>query len=175
MPTFVSRSNLPTREPFRWSLTIARRELGLSWGTLSQRLGDANESPAADGCFSSRQLLSACFGSLHQAKLKQTQTETELTSLKASILRNEYLNRAALEEIFDRCAISIKQIVGNSGLSSAEQDDFLRSIARIKIEIGSLAAGSCRAGNGSGDHAKPRKKPGQKPKRPAAAGSAASP
>ena len=76
MPTFVPRTNLPTKEPFRWSLSVARRELGVSSGTLRERLSDLNEAPGSDGRYSSRQLLGAFFGSLHKAKLKQIEEET---------------------------------------------------------------------------------------------------
>ena len=158
MPTFVPRTNLPTREPFRWSLWVARKELGISPTTLKGRLSDANEGPGPDGCYSTKQLLAAAFGSLHRARLSQIKEETQHTGLKNQILRSEYLNRAALEDVFGRCAISIKQIIENSALTRSEKDDLLHSLAAVREGISSVAAGSKRTGNGSGDHPAKRKR-----------------
>ena len=169
MPTFVARTNLPTREAFRWSLSVARRELGVSSGTLSQRLSDSNEAPGEDHCYSSKQIFGCVFGSLHKAKLDQVRQETAHTSLKTSILRGDFLNRAALQDVFDHCATSIKQTIEGSALTRSEKDDILRSISKIPIEIENLAAGSRRGQNGapSGEDKAARKK--RKPKRPAEA------
>jgi hypothetical protein len=151
MPTFVAKSNLP-RDPFRWSLS------------------DSNEAPGSDGCYSSRQLLSACFGSLHKARLEQIEQETKHTGLKNGILRGEFLDRRALESVFGQVATLMKQVIENSPLDRSEKDDLLRALASVPVGIADVAAAGRRAGNGSGDHSegtKPRKKPGRKSKRPA--------
>jgi hypothetical protein len=132
-------------------------------------LSDANEPPGEDGCFSSRQLLSAVFGSLHKAKLHQVQEETRYTALRSQILRGEYLERAALQNAFGRVAERILEVIRNDRALSAEaREDLLRSLSSVPILISDVAAGPRRARDGSGDHAKESKpegkKPGRKPK-----------
>jgi hypothetical protein len=170
MPTFVPRTNLPTKEPFRWSLNVARRELGVSSGTLSQRLSDANEAPGEDGCFSSRQLLSAVFGSLHKAKLEQVQQETQHTVLKNQILRGEYLAKDELTRIFGETATSMLEVIQHSKLTLAEQADLQRVLSTVPIRISDLAKAHSRLGEPS-PNGHPKR--GRKPKRPAEAKSVA--
>ena len=75
-----------------------------------------------------------------------------------------------LEHIFTQAAKAMMNIVRTSGLTPAEQDSFLCSLASIKIELAALAARS--SPNGSADHAKPGRKP-RKPNRKAAEGKTA--
>ena len=71
--------------------------MGISAGTLKQRLADSNAAPGEDHCYSSRQLFDACFGSLHRARLRQIEGEIKHTAFRTGILEGAYLERADLE------------------------------------------------------------------------------
>ena len=131
--------------------------------TLAARLRDAGEHPEA-GCWQTKQIVSVLFGNLHAQKLRKTTEEADSVALKNAILRGEFLNRLDLENIFERVAERIKEVIKRSALSAEDKDDLFRAISGIKVGIGDLAARGRRAKNGSGDHPKAARKKAVKQK-----------
>jgi hypothetical protein len=127
--------NLPDKDPLRWSLNKGARELDTTEYLLAKRLKDCGETADQDGCWSTSQLIKGMFGSVRAEQLRRIRAEADGRELKNSIMRSEFLPRSELERTFAELASAMKQIVRASKLDQPSQDDFLKVLSSIPIQL----------------------------------------
>jgi hypothetical protein len=145
-----SKSNVP-EAALRWSIERAGIEFGLASQTLRKSLAKSSAAPDANRLFSTRQIVDALYGALHQEKVRTQKELADRYGLENAITRAEVLNRAEVERIFATIADAIKTRIMSSGLSRHEKEDILKDIASFPIVLKEVAHAQSRlprAGNG---------------------------
>jgi hypothetical protein len=88
----VADSNIPAR-PLRWSVAAAGREFDLAEATLERKIRDAQVFPDAGGCYTTKQLTEAIFGSLFRERLRRVTEEADRVAMMNRVARGELLER----------------------------------------------------------------------------------
>jgi hypothetical protein len=115
-------------EPLAWSLTRAAREFGPPKTTIGARLKSAKENADSNG----PEFDPANFGGVvwfaPRRTIARVRAQADELELRTAILRNEFLNRAHLENVFGRIATAMVQIIRSSNLHRPSQDDLLTQL-----------------------------------------------
>ena len=138
MPFKADKSNVPTAM-LRWSLFKGAREFAVNEHTLGKKLGEANELPGPDECFSTRQILRGLYGEVYAERLRKTKEEADSVALKNAIMRSDFLPRRELERLLAEIAGAMVQTIKASPLPRESQDDLRRALSAIPVTIRSVA------------------------------------
>jgi hypothetical protein len=118
----------------RWSVERAGIEFGLTEVTLRKALAKNSAKADADGCFSTKQITEAVFGSMHIEKLATQREVRRKLELENAITEASVLNRAALSAGFAALADAMKsRIMTDAALSRETKKDILRDLASWPI------------------------------------------
>jgi hypothetical protein len=130
--------------PCRWDLKAAGREFGMTPDTLRRKLNQAEQIPAADGTWATKQIVRAVFGDLAGERLKETRERAANWELKNNILRGESLPKSLLTPALEQIFIIVKQLVMGSSMTPAEKRDLLQTIASWPIAVASVVSRASR-------------------------------
>jgi hypothetical protein len=130
----IADSNIPAT-PLRWSVAGAGRELDLAEATLERKIRDAQVFPDAGGCYTTKQLTEAIFGSLFRERLRRITEEADKVALANQVSRGELLNRSELMQAMAQVAAAIVGVIETSGLSREDQDQIRRNLVSIPVII----------------------------------------
>ena len=128
----IADSNIPSR-PLRWSVGRASAEFNVAQQTLERRLRDAQAFPDAGGCYSTKQLTEAIYGSLFRERLRRVSEEADKVAIANQVARGELLNRSELMQAMTAVAEAMVGVIENSGLSREDQDQIRRNLASIPV------------------------------------------
>lgn len=150
-----SNSNIPQKVALRWSLYKAAVEFDVAQSVLVRHLTASHEFPAADGCYSTTQIVKALYGSLHIERLRKLREEADKVELENAITRADYLQRSELLRGITQLADGLLQIVNNSALSLEEKADMLNNISNFPAVLRDVAGRQTRLRkkDRNGDHA----------------------
>jgi hypothetical protein len=146
----TSRSNLPQDVPLKWNVEKAATEFGLSIMTLRKSLNKSSAAPDKDGLFSTRQIVAALYGALHQEKVRTQKELADRYALENAITRAELLRRSEVERVFAAIADAIKSRIMSSHLDRKEKEDILKDIAALPIVLKEVAHAQSRLSRGNG-------------------------
>ena len=139
----------------RWSVERAGIEFGLTSQTLRKSLNKNSAVADANGLFTTRQIVAALYGALHQEKVRTQKELADRYALENAITRAELLRRSEVERVFAAIADAIKTRIMSSNLSRHEKEDILKDIAALPIVLKEVAHGQSRLprarGNGKRD------------------------
>lgn len=153
-------SNIPQHTALRWSLRKAAIEFDVAESVLVRHLTASHEFPAADGCYSTTQLVKALYGSIHIERLRKTREEADEVELKNQITRAEYLHRGEILRGLTQLVDGLLGTINNSALSPEEKADMLNNIASFPAVLTDVAGRQTRfrSKERNGKHpAKPQK------------------
>jgi hypothetical protein len=91
----------------RWTLENAAKEFDVAKKTLRRRLGECHQQPAADGTYSTRQLMVSLYGDLYGAKLRTQNEQAEKLRIENEVSRGELLSSRELARGFTAIADAI--------------------------------------------------------------------
>jgi hypothetical protein len=130
--------------PLKWDLKAAGREFGLTVDTLRRKLNAAKQTPAADGTWTTAQIVAALYGDIHGQRLRKTAAEATNWELKNSVLTGESLPRALLTSALTEIFIVIRQLIEGSSMTTPEKRDLLNTIATWPVAVKNVAAKAAR-------------------------------
>jgi hypothetical protein len=125
-------------------LVSAAREFSVSIETVRKRLIAAEEFPDEDKTYSTIQIATAVFGSLHAARLVETEERGRNWKLRNAALEGELLDKSLLMQALSGVFSAIAQIISSSPLPRREKDDILSNISGIPLLIRSVQTRQCR-------------------------------
>jgi hypothetical protein len=128
-----------SKQPLRWSLEVAAREMDWNRDTLRKKLVQADQVPALDGTYSTRQLLTAIYGDIDAERLRKTKEEADNMALKNAILRGESLPKGLMTPAMEEVFIVVKQMVTASSMTTLEKRDLLNTIANWPVAVKNVA------------------------------------
>jgi hypothetical protein len=135
----LTLSNLPQQEPLRWNVEKAGVEFGSASATLRKSLAKISELAGPDGCYSTKQIVGAIFGSMHIEKLATQKELRRKLELENAITTGSVLDRAALSTAFAAIADAITSRIMSSELSRDAKEDLLRDLSSIPVAIETVA------------------------------------
>jgi hypothetical protein len=137
--------------PLRWSLARAAKEFDIAKETLRRRLGECHQQPAADGTYTTRQLMVSLYGDLYGAKLRTQNEQAEKRRIENEVSRGELLSRRELEKGFSAIADAISNhILSCTELPRRAREDILRDLASWPIVLVETADRQTRRPRGNG-------------------------
>jgi hypothetical protein len=145
----TSKSNVPAAA-LRWSIERAGIEFGLASQTLRKSLAKSSAAPDANRLFSTRQIVDALYGALHQEKVRTQKELADRYALENEITRAEVLRRSEVERVCAAVADAIVARVMSSGLSRHEKEDILKDIASLPIVLRDIGHRQSRLPRGNG-------------------------
>jgi len=139
----VADSNIPAT-PLRWSVAAAGREFDLAEATLERKIRDAQVFPDAGGCYTTKQLTEAIFGSLFRERLRRLTEEADKTALANQVARGG--------------ATRAEGINAGDGAGRGGDD---RRHRKFRAEPGRSGPNPAKPGVDSGDYSRPSQVAGQ--------------
>jgi hypothetical protein len=137
--------------PLRWSLVQAAREFSVPRENLRRRLGECHQQPAADGCYSTRQLTLALFGDLYAAKVRVQNEQFEKLRIENEISRGELLSRRELTHSFTAIAEAMSaRIMSCTELPRLAREDILKDLSSWPLALAEAAHRQSRLARGNG-------------------------
>jgi hypothetical protein len=130
--------------PLRWTINAASREFQLSVETVRKRLIAAEEFPDEDKTYSTIQIATAVFGSLHAARLVETEERGRNWRLRNAALEGELLDKSLLTRALSSIFGAVSQIINSSPLPKQARADVLQALSTIPIAIQSVQTRQCR-------------------------------
>lgn len=123
------RGNVPIR-PLRWTVEAIGREFKLAQNTVRKILHQGGSEPDASGCYSTEQVTSCLFGSLHAEKIRKERELVRKYQLENEIMEASVLDRQSLSSGFGQLADALKSVVMlDQNLTRESKEDFLRNLA----------------------------------------------
>jgi len=122
--------------PIHWTLARAAREFDVAKETLRRRLGESHQEPAADGTYTTRQLVTGLYGDLYGARLRYQNEAAEKLRIENEASRGELLNRRELARAFEQIADAmITRIMSCTELPRTAREDLLRELASVPLVL----------------------------------------
>ena len=103
------------------------------------RKADAIEQDGFRKRSTSQQLLTAAYGDIHGARLKETLERGDHWRLKNEILRGELLRKSLLVPALEQIFTIIRQLIESSSMTSLEKKDLLLNISSWPIAVRTAA------------------------------------
>jgi hypothetical protein len=148
----TSRSNLPQDVPLKWNVEKGAVEFGLSIMTLRKALAKTSATPDSDGLYTTRQIVAALYGALHQEKVRTQKELADRYMLENAITRREVLNRAEVERVLAAIADAMVSRIMASGVPRSVKEDLLKELSSIPIALKEVAHRQSRLSRGNGKH-----------------------
>jgi hypothetical protein len=128
-----ARSNID-KNPLRWSLLAAERELGHDKAYFHSRLVESNQECGPDGLWSSRQIFNSLLGGdINAEKLRTERARARNLELKNQEMENLLIPASevysGLEQLF---AVLKAEILGNSNLDDDAKNSLLSHLSEFK-------------------------------------------
>lgn len=124
----------------RWTIEFAASEFGRPREKVSLALKAAGIMPAADGKFSTRQIIEALFDSValereaRAADHRRKIDEAEMTKLDRETAEGKLMERAHVRELLADGMTKIAQMIRQSKLPDKDRKTLLDEIRGIKVE-----------------------------------------
>jgi len=121
--------------PIRWNVEAAGREFDWHFDTLKKKLIQAEQIPAADGSYSTKQICCALFGDIASERLRKTREEADHMALKNAVLRCELLPKALITQAMENIFVTIRQLIEASSMSTIEKKDLMDAIFNWPVAV----------------------------------------
>ena len=145
-----SKTNVP-EAALRWSIQRAGIEFGLTSQTLRKSLAKTSATPDTDGLFSTRQIIAAIYGALHQEKLATQKQLTRKYEIANAIAEASVLDRVELTRVFAVIADAISnRVMTCNELPRSAREDILRDLATWPLVLEDVAHAQTRLPRGNG-------------------------
>jgi hypothetical protein len=120
----------------RWTVELASREFGAEPRTLRKRLVAADAVAGPDNCYSTAQIVAACFGSLYDEKLRIAKAQATKLEVANKVRQDELFESDAIYQAFEAIFTAVRQKILGSKMTNAEKDELLRDLQDVgKIRI----------------------------------------
>ena len=128
--------------------------------TLRRKLSQTKQTQAADGTWTTAQIVAALYGDIHGERLRKTAAEADHWELKNDVLRGESLPKGLLTSALEQIFVIIKQLIQASSMTTPEKRDLLNTIATWPVAVATVATKAAKqvklergeGENGNGDH-----------------------
>jgi hypothetical protein len=143
----------PLEQRLRWTLMQAAREFDVSKDSLRRRLGECHQQPAADGTYTTRQLVTGLYGDLYGAKLRVQNEQAEKLRIENEVSRGELLSRRELARGFAQIADAISaRIMSCTELPRLAREDILKDLSSWPLALEEVAHRQTRLPSGNRAH-----------------------
>jgi hypothetical protein len=130
----MSESNAPN-QPIRWSARRAAVEFSVGHHHLLRKLRESGEAAGEDGLFGTGQVVTALFGSLHQARVAKLKADGERSRMLAEEQRGELLPRKELAAGLSQIADAMCSVIRHSNLSREDQERLQTELSEIPVVL----------------------------------------
>lgn len=118
-------------KPLRWGITVAAAEFGIDPDTLSKRLRAESIEAGDDGCFGTKQIVTAIAGDLEKEKTRNEAAKADLHEMKRDLERGKLIPaervRASLEEL----KVAISQVIDHSHLEQKQKVTIYANLQKL--------------------------------------------
>jgi hypothetical protein len=143
MPAVRPRGNVSLK-PLKWTAESVGREFKLAATSATKILNQGGAEPAADGTYSTEQVVACLFGDLRAERLRKERELVRKYSLENQITEASLLDRAALMKGFSAVADAMVSIISTSGLTRDEKENLQRELAGVPIICENVARAQTR-------------------------------
>jgi hypothetical protein len=125
--------------PLKWTVRAIAREFGLAENTAAKRLSEAKILPAADGTYSTKEVVAGLFGDINSARLAELKERTTNWQLKNGALGGQLLDRAEIARGFERLMVAFRSALEATSMSRAEKTATLSTLSSWPIVVKEVA------------------------------------
>lgn len=115
----------------RWSINSAGDEFSIDKNTLKKRLTALGLTPGKDGCWSTKEITTAIYGSLDFERTRKLRAEADKAELERAEKEGELVPLARLIDFVTDVGLTIRQRVLSLELPDNEKDDILAELKKV--------------------------------------------
>ena len=128
------KAGRPGYQPVRWTIYAAAREFGIDHKTLSRRLTKLEQSPGADGRFSTHQIAAAVFGDKYAEDLRKTRLQADQIDMENQERRKELVRTEDVYRFCEGAFVALREKILALPCEQQDKDDMLRDIQKLTYD-----------------------------------------